>query len=35
VSKAVRMMIVGVKDGNPWVNRELVFKYGDKCGVGS
>jgi len=29
------MMIVGVKDGNPWANRESVFKYGDKCGVGS
>jgi len=28
VSKAVRMMIVGVKDGNPWANRESVFKYG-------
>jgi len=35
VSKAVQMMIVGVKDGNPWANRESVFKYGDKCGVGS
>ena len=24
-----------MKDGNPWTNRESVFKYGDKCGVGS
>ena len=24
-----------MKDGNPWTNRELVFKYGDKCRVGS
>jgi len=25
-----------IKDGNPWANRESVFKYGDKkCGVGS
>ena len=35
VLKAVWMMIIGVKDGNPWVDRESVFKYGDKCGVGS
>ena len=24
-----------MKDGNPWTNRESVFKYGDKCGVRS
>jgi len=35
VSKAVRMMIVGVKDGNPWRIGSRVFKYGDKCGVRS
>ena len=24
-----------MKDGNPWTNRESVFKYGDKSGVRS
>jgi len=35
VLKAVQMMIVGWKMENRWTNRELVFKYGDKSGVGS
>jgi len=35
VLKAVQMMIIWMKVGNPWMNRESVFKYGDKSRVGS